>query len=121
MNRFVLLRVRHGLRERQGRQVALDDNCQVLYSTADTAKFRTGVSSGVGYPELCLDDDHADILVGFVGASMRKLRKTSTDRDMVSADLVRVKSFCDAMLQAVMVRYGQSSTDTLIEASSGGM
>ena len=58
---------------------------------------RTGVSSGMGFPELCLEADHADVLVPFVGAGMKKLKKNDPYRDRVPWQFRRLKCFCDVM------------------------
>ena len=95
---------RRGLQRRAGRQVLLDATNKVLYSTPDTSMHRTGVSSGMGFPELCIEQDHADILISFVGATMRKLKKTDAGRDTVQSEFLRLKAFCEVMSLNVLVR-----------------
>ena len=90
----------HGLLGRKARQVALDDSCKVLYSVADTRMAKTGFSKGFGYPELVCDAAHCDILVPYVGAAMRKVTKTSSDRDQVPEQVLRFRSFCEVMLSS---------------------
>ena len=86
---------------RQGRQVMLDHQHRVLYSTPDTTMYRTGISSGIGFPEICLDQSHCSVLVPAVGAAMRKIRKSDPNRDAVPMAFVRIKLICEAMLLAI--------------------
>ena len=102
---------RHGVQNQQGRQVLLDDDDKVMYSTPDVSMYRTGISSGVGFPELCLDSQHADVLVSCVKAAMRKVKKTSQYRNKVAASFLRIKSFCDVMLASATSPLGAGSSD----------
>ena len=97
----------------------LDEAQRVLYSTPDSTMLRTGIQSGMGFPELCLDSSHADILVGCAGASMRKLRKTDKSRDVVPAACLRVKAVCDALLPiATSTSFNRSNTEELDHGGS---
>ncbi|CAE7613207.1 Anks3, partial [Symbiodinium sp. KB8] len=91
----------HGLVGRQGREVKLDDDGKVLFSVADCTMYRTGISNGIGYPELCLDDRHAHVLLPFVRAAMRKVKRINPDRDAVSPHFLRLRDFCEYMLTSV--------------------
>ena len=90
-------RPRRGLTRPSGRQVLLGDEHKVIFSTPDSSMARTGVSSGMGFPELCLSEDHADVLISYVGAAMKKLKKNDPYRDTVPSHFRRLKSFCDVM------------------------
>eukprot|EP00439_Symbiodinium_sp_Y106_P026051 s6106_g3.t1 len=91
----------HGLVGRQGREVKLDDDGKVLFSVADCTMYRTGISNGIGYPELCLDDRHAHVLLPSVRAAMRKVKRTDPDRDAVSPHFLRLRDFCEHMLTSI--------------------
>ena len=93
--------LRHGLVGRQGREVKLDDDGKVLFSVADCTMYRTGISNGIGYPELCLDDRHAHVLLPSVRAAMRKVKRTDPDRDAVSPHFLRLRDFCEHMLTSI--------------------
>ena len=79
----------------------LDDDGKVLFSVADCTMYRTGISNGIGYPELCLDDRHAHVLLPFVRAAMRKVKRVNPDRDAVSPHFLRLRDFCEYMLTSV--------------------
>ena len=51
----------------------------------------------MGFPELCLSEDHADVRISYVGATMKKLKKNDPYRDTVPSHFRRLKSFCDVM------------------------
>ena len=104
------------MQDRQGRQVLLDEEDKILFSTPDVSMYRTGISSGVGFPELRLDSRHADILVSCVKASMKKIKRTVPYRDKVAASFLRIKSCCDAMLVSTM---GSSSSASEIDDTMG--
>ena len=84
----------YGLMGRKARQVNLDSDNKVLYSASDTTMQRTGVRSGLGFPEMVCDDAHCDIVIGHVGASMRKIKKTSPERDVVPSACLDIMAFC---------------------------
>ena len=83
---------------RQARQVVLDQNNKIVYSVADTGFSRTGVSAGVGFPELCCDERHAHVLLPCVSAIMKKVPQRSPDRDQIHASFLRCAKFCELML-----------------------
>ncbi len=85
---------------RQAREVKLDEANKVLFSVPDASYQRTGRVSGFGYPELLCDQQHADILLPFLDASMRKVRKTNSQRDVVKPVFLRLLKFCKLMLAA---------------------
>lgn len=87
----------HGLMGRKARQVNLDENNKVLYSTADSSMSRTGVSSGMGQPEVICDASHCDVLIPYTGAVMKKIKKTSADRDLMPQECLQYMSFCNIM------------------------
>ncbi|CAE7209979.1 unnamed protein product, partial [Symbiodinium sp. CCMP2456] len=101
---------RHGLVGRQGREVRLDDDGKVLFSVADCTMYRTGISNGIGYPELCLDGRHAHVMLPYVRAAMRKVKRTNPDRDAVSPHFLRLRDFCERMLTSV-----SQSTDLITD------
>ena len=68
---------------RRARHVNLDENAKVLYCTADTHYARTGIAGVLSHPEIMCDEAHADILIPYVGPAMKKVKKTSADRDQV--------------------------------------
>ena len=82
--------ITHGLIGRQARQVILDKDHRVVYSTAGT--------TFMGYPELNCNNDHADVIAPYVGAAMKKIKRTSKDRDQVPHSFQVAHEFCDAML-----------------------
>ena len=88
----------HGLLGRKARQVNIDGGNKVLYSAADVTMSKTGIQSGMGFPELNCDADHCDILIPFLNASMRKVKKTSPDRDEVDSSCLIFMEFCVAAL-----------------------
>ncbi|CAE7248261.1 unnamed protein product [Symbiodinium sp. CCMP2456] len=87
----------HWVYNTASKQVLLDDEHKVVFSTPDSSMARTGVSSGMGFPELCLDADHADVLLPYVGACVKKLKKNDPYRDKVPSHFRRLKSLCDVM------------------------
>ncbi|CAE7270658.1 unnamed protein product [Symbiodinium sp. CCMP2592] len=103
----------HGLIGRQGREVRLDDNGKVLFSVADCTMYRTGISNGIGYPELCLDDRHAHVLLPSVRAAMRKVKRTDPDRDAVSPHFLRLRDFCEYMLTSVSQSTNPTTDDEI--------
>ena len=106
----------HGVIGMKARQCNLDLNNRVLYSVADTRYGRTGVASGVGQPEILCDDAHASVLVRWVGAAMKKIRKTSNDRDQVSEACVDVREFCEMMVARLSgtLANGEDSAHTVV-------
>ena len=84
----------------KARQIKLDEQDRVLYSVPDTTFQRTGSVSGFGYPEIVCDNQHASIILPFLGAAMRKIAKTSKERDRVQPEYLRLVKFCDGMLAA---------------------
>lgn len=107
--------LRHGLVGRQGREVRLDDDGKVLFSVADCTMYRTGISNGIGYPELCLDDRHAHVMLPFVRAAMRKVKRTNPDRDAVSPHFLRLRDFCEHMLTSVSQSTTLSTDDDILD------
>ena len=88
----------YGLIGRKARQVNLDQDNKVLYSAADATMARTGIRSGLGFPELVCDEKHCDILIPYVGAAMRKVKKTSPERDPVPPACLDFQTFCVLMI-----------------------
>ena len=91
----------------------LDDDGKVLFSVADCTMYRTGISNGIGYPELCFDDRHAHVLLPFVRAAMRKVKRTNPDRDAVSPHFLRLRDFCEHMLTSVSQSTNVSTDDEI--------
>ena len=91
----------HGMMGRNGRQVCLDDENKILYSFPDTRMQSTGASMGYGFPQLVCDDNHADILVGYVGSAMTKVSKRNKDRQAVCAHALKLHTFCENMVAAL--------------------
>ena len=84
-----------GLVGRSARQVNLDSDNKVLYSIASSG---AAAEYTVGFPSIQADEEHCEVLVAFVGASMKKLRKTDGSRDAVSDSCLRVRAFCERMV-----------------------
>ena len=95
----------HGMMGRAGRQVCLDEENRILYSFPDTRMQSTGFSMGYGFPQLVCDDNHADILVGYVGSAMTKVSKRSKDRQQVCAQALKLHTFCENMVAALATSY----------------
>ena len=89
----------HGLLGRRARQVRIDNSRKVVYSTAG--------STFMGYPDLQCDSRHADVMVEYVGASMRKVRKTSANRDEVDESFLHMSMFCQTMVDRLHGMYLQ--------------
>ena len=89
----------HGLLGRRARHVTLDNDDKVLYCTADTTYARTGIRGGLGHPEIVCDARHCQIIVPYVGAAMKKVKKTSPDRDKVPRCCLRALAFYGALAQ----------------------
>lgn len=86
----------------QARQVQLDSAHKVLYSVPDASASKAGVlSSGFGFPEIKCDSDHCHILLPYLGAAMRRVARTSSDRDQVSNPFMRCIRFCNIMASSV--------------------
>ena len=79
-----------GMTGRKARQIKLDSDNKVIYSTAGSAF--------MGYPELNCDDMHAEIIIKYVGAAMKKVKRTSADRDEVPAEFETARAFYDILL-----------------------
>ena len=88
----------HGLASRRARHVNLDRDSKILYCTADVTYARTGLPGGLGHPEILCDSNHAQVIIGFVGAAMKKVRKTNPDRDEVPACCLSVRAFYEMMI-----------------------
>ncbi|CAE7519101.1 unnamed protein product, partial [Symbiodinium microadriaticum] len=80
----------HGLTGRKARQIKLDSENKVIYSTAGSAF--------MGYPELDCDHRHADVIIKYVGAAMKKVKRTSPDRDEVPGEFENVRAFYEILL-----------------------
>ncbi|CAE7193638.1 unnamed protein product [Symbiodinium natans] len=90
----------HGLLGRKAREVKLDMENKVLFSTSGSAF--------MGLPELQCDDSHVDVLIPYVGAAMRKIKKTCRDRDQVPESFMQFKSFCEIMLDRLHYNLGDT-------------
>lgn len=84
----------------KAREVRLDAQHKVIFSVSDNSFARTGKHSGFGYPEILCDENHASVLLPFLGAAMRKVPKTSADRDAVANPFMRLVRFCRLMAAA---------------------
>lgn len=109
----------HGLLGMKARQVDLDSSNKVLFSVPDTTMIKTGYSKGCGHPELICDTSHCDVLVPYVGAAMRKVTKSSTDRDQVPQEVLRLRSFCEAMVASFANPIAASSSTSASSCSRG--
>ena len=88
----------HGVLERRARHVNLDQDSKVLYCVADTTYARTGLRGGMGHPEILCDERHAQVLIPFVNAAMKKVKKTSADRDQVPEACLTVMEFYESLV-----------------------
>ena len=104
----------HGLAGRKARHVNLDVDDKVLYCTADSTFARTGILGGVGHPEIQCDEQHAEVLIGYMGAAMRKVKKTSPERDQVPGACIRVRQFYELSLYRMTSMDGEDSSVCLL-------
>ena len=88
----------HGVLGRRARHVNLDSSAKVLYCTADTRYARTGLAGGLGHPEILCDEAHANVIIPYIGAAMRKVRKTSAERDQVPDCCLLVRQFYETLI-----------------------
>ena len=51
------------------------DNDDKVYCTADTTYARTRIRGGLGHPEIVCDARHCQIIVPYIGAAMKKVKK----------------------------------------------
>ena len=57
----------YGVTGRRARQVLLDAENKIIFSTAHTTLAKTGISGGLGQPEILCDKAHCDVLIKWVG------------------------------------------------------
>ena len=93
----------YGVTGRRARQVLLDTHNKVIFSTANTSMAKTGIAGGLGQPELLCDYNHSHVLCRWVGAAMRKVKKSSPDRDQVPGKFLIAKSFYERMVSCAVV------------------
>ena len=93
----------HGVLGRRARQVVLDEHNKVIFSTANTSFAKTGIVGGIGQPELSCDDTHCSLLIPWVGAAMKKIKRTSPDRDEVRQCFIRVHSMFEIIVARLAV------------------
>ena len=103
----------HGLLGRRARQVVLDEHDKVIFSTANVSFAKTGITGGLGHPELICDNNHCSLLIPWVGAAMKKVKRTSPDRDEVRACFMRVRAIFEIMMTRLTVGCIEEDEDCL--------
>ena len=80
--------------------MTLDKDNKVLYSVGSSTFASSGKHGGLGYPEILCDSAHCSVLLPFLDAAMRKVKKTSADREEVKPVFLRLVRFCQLMVAA---------------------